>query len=77
VSRMGKVVAAVLAGVMALGPPAAAVAAFLDPITRHPVVAIFVVIGYEFLVVLVALLGKTISGPIDRRTQQLGDRDDH
>lgn len=35
--------------------------------------AILVIIGYECLVVLVALLGKVVSGPVERRTRQLGD----
>jgi hypothetical protein len=68
--RTGKVLAGFA---LALGLPAAAVAAFHDLITRHPLIAALLVIGYECLVLLVALLSKAASGPIDRRTRQLGD----
>lgn len=64
----------VLAGlVLVLGVPAAAVAALRDLVTGRPLVAAFVIIGYECLVMLVALLGRAVSGPVDRRTRQFGD----
>jgi hypothetical protein len=59
--------------VLAFGLPATAVAAFRDLVIRYPVVTALVVIGYECLVMLVAVLGRVASEPFDRRTRQLGD----